>query len=256
MGSEVVAGVRKSQQGFLDSARTLTAAEVAAPSLLPGWTRGMLIAHVTSAGRAALRCVKAAGRGVSAEMYPGGESQRDTEIDSGRNAGVAALVADLADVCGHLDAGLASLPAQAWDLSMKSRRGSIPMRVVAVQRWLDVEAHRVDLDTGYTTADWSAAFVDVALPAVIEVLPALRERPDADRTILGSWRLCRSDGEGDWTLHADSGRGWVETKARGESEIRAAGHVLLAILLGRAYQDPGNVAVGVAERIKSAFPGP
>src|SRR5690242_10508268 len=58
----------------------LTAEELAAPSLLPGWTRAHVVAHLALNGRALAQVLDAVGRGEPVAMYESDE-QRDTEIE-------------------------------------------------------------------------------------------------------------------------------------------------------------------------------
>lgn len=258
MGNEIVESVRASHRGLVDAVRAMTDDQASAPSLLPGWTRGILVAHVISAGHAALRCAEAASAGTSVAMYPGGEEQRDAEIESGRTRTAADLASGLAQVCTACDAAFAALTGEAWDLMMGSRRGPIPMRAVAVQRWIDVEAHHVDLDLGYHTSDWSDEFVDATLPTALNALLFLRQRPDADRETVGARRVRRLDGLGDWTIHADGERGWIDDAETSDCTIEGPGRALLALVIGREPNDPltstGNETL--ARDLKRAFPGP
>jgi len=220
----------------------------------------MLVAHVTSAGLAAMRCVEAAAAGETIPMYAGGDAQRDAEIEAGRHAAAPTLVDELTDVCHRLDDTLASLPPQAWETPMISRRGPIPMRAVVIQRWIDVEAHHIDLALGYSPQQWPRQFVDVALPVTLQVFPALRQRPDADRRIAGTWRLVRADAPGEWSLQAEADVDGAQAVASAtvECEIRGSGATLLAILLGRPPGEPPVVRgePTLASALKAAFPGP
>ena len=236
----------------------LTDSTARAPSLLPGWTRAMLVAHVTSAGNAALRCADAAQHGESVAMYPGGEEQRDQEIESGRDQPMADLLSAIAEVCAACDTAFASLSGDAWTVPMTSRRGPIPMSAVAAQRWLDVEAHRVDLDLGYSTQHWPTALVDNALPVAVQLLPALRKRPDADRDVVGVWEFRRTDGDDGWALHAEADHAWLADPIGAGCQISAPGRALLALIIGRQVADPMTVEgdVSLAAQLKRAFPGP
>src|SRR4051812_23685557 len=64
----------------------LTADDLAAPSLLPGWTRGHVVAHLALNGQALARVLDAVGRGQPVAMYESDE-QRDSEINEYADAG-------------------------------------------------------------------------------------------------------------------------------------------------------------------------
>lgn len=233
--------------------------QVRAPSRLPGWPRDMLLAHLRYGAEAALVAAESAEAGQTRPMYPGGEEQRDREIASGAGRPVAELAAELADACARLDAAFRALSPAAWDVPVVTRRGALPMREIPVQRWLDVEAHHVDLDIGYRPDDWPAQLVDTFLPRMIATLPALRARPDADPAIVGSWLIRRTDADGTWAVRADES-GVEATPGTGpcSCELSGTGTQLLAALIGRAPIDSLALAgdQALAGNLKRAFPGP
>ena len=73
----------------------LTDADVRAPSLLPGWTRGHVLAHLARNADSHERMLLAAARGEVAAQYPGGRDQRAGAIEAGAGRPAAALVADV-----------------------------------------------------------------------------------------------------------------------------------------------------------------
>jgi maleylpyruvate isomerase len=244
---------------LLDSLAALSDEQVREPSLLPGWTRDMLVAHLHFGGQAQLRGIEGVLAGCATVMYPGGDAQRQAEIESGAGRPVSELVTEVAATCVRLDELFADLPPAAWDGQVQTRRGPVPVREILLQRWLDVEVHHVDLDIGYVQDQWPPALVDVYLPRLVAILPALRTRPDADRSLSGSWHLHRTDGPGEWTVHADGGRAWVtDGHAKADCALRGPGRLLLGHLLGRA--DAAAMDRFGDERLatglKAAFPGP
>src|SRR4051812_13210236 len=58
----------------------LSAADLAAPSLLPGWSRGHVVAHLALNGFALAAVVDGVARGETVAMYESDE-QRDAEVD-------------------------------------------------------------------------------------------------------------------------------------------------------------------------------
>jgi maleylpyruvate isomerase len=248
-----------SHERMCAAARRLTDADVREPSRLPAWTRGMLLAHLRFGGEAQLLGINAAAEGQTVDMYPGGEEQREGEIESGRNLSAVELVETLTDLCRRMESTLRELPPAAWNVPVNSRRGPIPVRVVVAQRWLDVEVHHVDLGIGYEARDWPAALIDLFLPQMFEVLPILRTRPDADRSIIGSWQFDRTDGDGTWLVRADHDETMPDNDAvDAECTLSGSGRALLALLLGREPCE--SVAVSgdqaLAGQLKRAFPGP
>jgi maleylpyruvate isomerase len=256
---EHLTSLRTAHRRLLQVSAHLDDETVAGPSQLPGWNRAMLISHLRFGGEAQLRGVVAAANGSSAVMYPGGEKQRDAEIESGRNRSSAELHEELTDLCRRMEDTFAGLTDSQWNLDVVTRRGPIPVHEVLEQRWLDVEVHLVDLDVGQTIDDVSAELVDVYLPKLVAVLPALRRRPDADHGVNGTWQLVRSDGNGVWQICADGERAWLGDEAQQQPATTVTGSAkqLFGLLLGRL--EPSALTCRdtcEAAKLKRAFPGP
>src|SRR6476646_1300261 len=81
-----LAGLDASAIALNRTVDALTADDLAAPSLLPGWTRGHVVAHLALNGRALARVLDAVGRGQPVAMYESDE-QRDSEINEYADAG-------------------------------------------------------------------------------------------------------------------------------------------------------------------------
>lgn len=148
--------------------------DLRAPSLLPGWTRGHVLAHIARNADGITRTLSGALRGQRVPRYPGGRSGRNADIEVGSTRGFAELAADVresADRLGRLFAAVAD--ADGWDLPTEDR----PARDYVQARWREVEIHRVDLAGGYTAEQWSAEFVAYVLPELIGSLDARRAPP-------------------------------------------------------------------------------
>jgi maleylpyruvate isomerase len=230
-----------------------------APSRLPDWSRDLVVAHLRFGAEAALRGIHSAISQSGGLMYPGGDQQRDDEIATGRGRPTQDLIAELADACTRLENTLSNLTVHEWEAAVQTRRGPVPVRQVLVQRWLDVEVHHVDLDVGYTAADWPIDLVDAFLPAMIAMLPALRARPDADHAVNGSWVFRRTDRSAEWVIWADNNTAWQDAP-RGQPDVTLSGNgdELLAVLLGRSDVTVLDITGSrpLALHLKRAFPGP
>jgi maleylpyruvate isomerase len=167
-------------------------ADLAAPSLLPGWTRAHVVAHLAGNARSHVRLLD------GLPQYEGGAV--------GRAADIAALAADP-------PAAVDALHASAADLELAWRRAdwNAPVQVLdgtsrtasylAWARWREVEVHAVDLaivgPEGYLPQDWPEPFLD-------RLLDELLDRPDlpsiddvrGNRADLAAWLSGRSRGEG------------------------------------------------------------
>jgi maleylpyruvate isomerase len=141
-----LAAVAAAHQQLNDVLTDLTDAQVAQPTLLPGWTRGHLLAHITDAARARARVVEHALRGKHVDMWIPGE--RDAIIETTASRTAAEHRAAVAEHAGHLDEVWAGV--DDW---------SLPGFTSAVfTRWREVWIHLVDLDLGVRPAGWTADF--------------------------------------------------------------------------------------------------
>jgi maleylpyruvate isomerase len=142
----------------------LTDEEVAAPSLLPGWTRGHVITHVARNAEALRNLLIWARTGVETPSYTSQEA-RDADIEAGAGRTAAALAADIRESGAAFSAEAAILPEGARLVMVSMLDGvDFPAERVLPRRLTEVELHHTDLGSGYTRADWPAAFAQLDLP--------------------------------------------------------------------------------------------
>jgi maleylpyruvate isomerase len=136
----------------------LTDDAVREPSLLPGWTRGHVLAHLADAARARTRVVEHGLRGEVVAMWATGERDMIIDATAGRTA------------AEHR----AAVAAQAEALErVWSRVEDWPAFAPAVYtRWREVWIHLVDIDAGIGPADWPEDFADHAVGFLRERIPA------------------------------------------------------------------------------------
>lgn len=92
----------------------LTDADVRAPSLLPGWTRGHVLAHLARNADSHERMLLAAALGEVAAQYPGGRDQRAGEIEAGAGRPAAELVAQACTTDATVEVAWAAMPEDGW----------------------------------------------------------------------------------------------------------------------------------------------
>jgi maleylpyruvate isomerase len=156
--------IDQATQRLLDRARVITEPDLRAPSLLPGWTRARVLAHLAR-GADAMRNLLAGARtgqdrpaGASVEAYEAGlkhsESLRPEE-----------LVSDLADSAMALRTVARQLPGDRWRVPVQAPGlAPFPAAELLVRRLVEVELHHCDLGAGYGPAQWPAAFAAMELP--------------------------------------------------------------------------------------------
>jgi maleylpyruvate isomerase len=160
-------GLDASSQAFTRTVDALTEDDLTAPSLLPGWTRGHVVAHVALNGDSLAAVLDGAAHGLPVPMYES-DAQRDSDIEELSGADASELrerhltaTTEFADAVGRMDethwtGHIDRLPGgPAW-----------PMVSVVPTRRRELEIHHVDLGTSYTRDDWPEDFVIELLDTV------------------------------------------------------------------------------------------
>ena len=138
-----------------------SAADVAAPSLCEGWTRGHVLTHIARNADGIADTIAGALRGEIVERYPDGWDARNAAIDAGSARPFGALVADVRDSASRLAAVLDDVDAaDGWELPTAEEQ--TPESWV-YRRLREVVVHHVDLAADYTPDDWPPGFVGAEL---------------------------------------------------------------------------------------------
>ncbi|HEY3632369.1 MAG TPA: maleylpyruvate isomerase family mycothiol-dependent enzyme [Jatrophihabitantaceae bacterium] len=163
-----LAQIRASTSGLLaglDEERW-SDADVRAPSVLPGWTRGHVLTHLARNADGITATYAGALRDEIVPRYPKGPTGRAEDIEAGAERSAVELLADVRDSADRLDRLFGALTdAGAWE---RPTDGERPASAWLNTRWREVEIHRTDLGGRYGAADWPAAFVDYLLPRLAE----------------------------------------------------------------------------------------
>ncbi|WP_030993055.1 maleylpyruvate isomerase family mycothiol-dependent enzyme [Streptomyces sp. NRRL S-1813] len=191
-----VAAVREATDRLLVAVSKLDDAAIGEPSLLPGWTRGHVLAHLARNADALGNLLTWARTEVRTPMYASPEA-RQADIERGADRPLAAHLEDLKETAARFDAAMDALPEarRAYEVEMRNdvieRADRLPLRRLA-----ELELHHVDLGVGHTVDQLPPAFVDreLAFLATIKFaghpdLPALELRADDGRR----WRTGRLD---------------------------------------------------------------
>ncbi|GAA2717223.1 maleylpyruvate isomerase family mycothiol-dependent enzyme [Micromonospora olivasterospora] len=165
---------------LLATAAALDAAGVAAPSLLPGWTRGHVLTHLARNADALVNLLTAARTGERIPMYASADA-RSADIEAGAPRPPATHLDDLRRTADRFAEAVAAMPVEAWAATVQTRRGPWPAAMLVWGRLREVEVHHVDLAAGYRPTDWPEAFAHRLLH---EVAAGLGERPDAPAMVL------------------------------------------------------------------------
>ncbi|GEM29347.1 maleylpyruvate isomerase [Nocardia neocaledoniensis NBRC 108232] len=179
--TDLLAQVAESTARFDAAIGALTAAELAAPSRLPGWTRGHVIAHMARNADSLLNLLLWARTGIEIPQYASVEL-RDADIEAGAGRPLAVQHADFTGSAHRWQAVAATMPAADWQAVVRNRQGgSLTADLIPWMRLRETEIHHVDLGVAYTPADWPTPFVARLLPEAIADLSA-KLVPDATPT--------------------------------------------------------------------------
>jgi maleylpyruvate isomerase len=151
-------------QRLLGTAGALTDAEIGQPALLPGWTRGHVLAHLARNADALRNLLIWARTGTVTPAYASAQD-RDDGINAGADRAAAQQLADLTEAAAAFQREAASLPDEAWQAQVRIMENPpFPAIGVLVRRLVEVELHHADLGAGYGAPDWPASFAALELP--------------------------------------------------------------------------------------------
>jgi maleylpyruvate isomerase len=156
------------------SAGRMADGDCRAPSLLPGWSRGHVLTHWARNADGQTRMLLAAARGEVASQYPGGDKQREADIEAGAARPALLILRDARAAADRVEDTWRRMPPEAWPRPTGARIGPRPAWMSVWARWRETEIHHVDLNAGYTHEHWPAEFVDLMLARVLPTLDARR----------------------------------------------------------------------------------
>jgi maleylpyruvate isomerase len=176
---DVLVGQQRAAEDFKRIVDGLDAEALAGPSLLAGWSRAHVLAHLEGVSRAMERQVEYALRGESVAFYDGGMEGRERAMterlqrttQQQKEGAAAAIDAGRAAFAGVSGAG--------WEGRTAYRNGTV--LDAALSFWRELVVHASDLDAGPTPADWDdtfciylVRFLDASVPPEL----ALELHPD------------------------------------------------------------------------------
>src|SRR5215469_6531892 len=151
--------MRDGTERLLGVVSALGDADLDEPSLLPGWSRRHLLAHIAANADALRNLVHWARTGEERRMYASPQ-QRDADIAAGARRPAAELRAWVASTANALSGDLAALPEPAWQARVITAQGVD--RSAAEIPWMrdrEVYVHAVDLGSGMGFADLPVGFL-------------------------------------------------------------------------------------------------
>jgi maleylpyruvate isomerase len=150
-------------QRLLGTVRIITEPDLREPSLLPGWTRARVAAHLARGADAMRNLLVGARSGQDRPAYASSEA-RDTDVERGAAQDAKDLAADVADSAMALRTVARQLSDEAWARSLRvPGLAPFPAARLLARRLVEVELHHCDLAAGYGPADWPDSFACLEL---------------------------------------------------------------------------------------------
>ncbi|PYI38726.1 maleylpyruvate isomerase [Arthrobacter psychrolactophilus] len=144
---------RRGTAFFARKLNELSDDELDGASLLPGWSRRHLAAHIGYNARAIARLIEWAATGVETPMYSS-PAARTQEIDFGATLIPIALRNLVDHAAIHLNVEWRDLPDEKWSNQVKTAQGrTVPASETVWMRTREVWLHAGDLNNGATITD-------------------------------------------------------------------------------------------------------
>ena len=224
-----LAHLRLSTAALLASIEALSDAEVSAPSLLPDWSRGHVLAHVARNADGILNLIVWAHTDSPVPMYASVDT-RNGDIEAGSGLSAELLRVEIAQSAQRVDDALTGVlaldDASIADImsrlvqfgAPRPQAPQVAFSWVPLLRRREVEVHHLDLALTYGPDDWPDDFVVTTLGLVAKRVAGAQESKVA---VLAST-----------PVHGQAASHWLLSNSTGPTLTGDQGE-LLAWLMGR-----------------------
>jgi maleylpyruvate isomerase len=179
---------------------------LAAPSGLPEWTRGHVVAHLALNAEGMAGVLDSRAEGEPTTMYSSDEA-RSGDID-------ALASADRSELRDRFLAGttlvaeaVERFPDELWTETFERTPGGRVVRYAAIagMRLREVEIHHVDLDAGFSPDGWSDAFSAHLIGAMVKRAPSDTSFRVLATDLARTWVIGDDPGESGTTVTGRAG---------------------------------------------------
>lgn len=156
-------------------------------SLLPGWSRAHVVAHLALNAEGLTRALEGAARHEEVPQYDSDEA-RDRDIDVLAAASHEDLRERFLAGCTRFAEAVETMQSVGWPGTVLRAPGGVswPSVQAPARRLDEVEIHHADLDVGYDRSHWTEASAAIVLetlsPRLKRVAPVTLRALDLDRT--------------------------------------------------------------------------
>lgn len=213
--TDTLAALHEATRRAVRTVDGLTDQDLVARSLLPGWSRAHVVAHLALNAEGLARVLAEAGPGRVVPLYPSSD-RRDADIEALAAAPARVLRDRFLASCTYFWEAAGHRDGDGWQGGFSRVPGGpeFPVAAVPPMRHREVEVHHADLGAGYSAADWPQRFLLTTLEEVLTDRaegPGMRLRsPEGDLLVAGGagpvvsgsradltwWLLGRGDGSG------------------------------------------------------------
>lgn len=151
------------------AATAMTEDDVRAPSELPDWTRGHVLAHISGISHAMARQLEYAARGETVELYDGGLEGRTQAIDMAAGNTLEEHRAALDAALRRVLVAFGELDDAGWQRPIAYRGGVVFDGGLAL--WRELTIHAADLGMGRGPETWGVPFCEHLLDFLAARVP-------------------------------------------------------------------------------------
>ncbi|CAN5421525.1 maleylpyruvate isomerase family mycothiol-dependent enzyme [soil metagenome] len=145
---------------YLEALTQLDDQSVQRSSLLPGWSRAHVVAHLSRNADAFTAVLAATASGAPALMYPSNEARDQDIAETVGRLDLRGLVQDAIGAVARLTEALWAFDGDpgATYARVPGDPGRWPLHTIGPRRRAEVEIHHADLGLGYLAAEWPVDF--------------------------------------------------------------------------------------------------
>lgn len=192
--------VTEASQRLVRTVDGLSEEQLLGDSLLPGWSRAHVAAHLALNGLALTAVLNGVAANSAVPMYTSQEA-RNQEIDDLAAAGPAEVRSQTLRSVSCFTTAAEDFPQTKADDPVERVPGgtTFPAGAALTMRWREVEFHHADLGTDYTHSDWPQEFA-------VEAIAALTSPDGPPRAWTSSFRVLARDTAQTWQVGEDNGQ--------------------------------------------------
>lgn len=212
--------VHESTQRLVRSVDAMTDDEWGGASLLPGWTRAHVVAHLTLNAEGLDAALTGLVQGKRVPMYASQEARHDDIEQLGGVDPSRLRTRFLASVTGFADA-VSAVPQDEWSTTIERVPGGRTFSAHAIPgaRLREIEVHHADLALAYTQANWPPGFAPRLVNAMAK-RAAWAQPFQARATDTGHiWQLGEDGAGGPTVSGAANDLGWWLTGRGDEAKL-------------------------------------